>query len=58
MLIIITLAYAAMRKKEHAATSPLNKAELYLKYWNLMYLGRSAVFAPQAFHFEMEVFQD
>ena len=32
MVIIITLAYAAMHKKEHAATSPLNKAELYLKY--------------------------
>jgi len=32
MVIIITLAYAAMRKKEHTATSPLNKAELYLKY--------------------------
>lgn len=27
MVIIITLAYAAMHKKEHAATSPLNKAE-------------------------------
>lgn len=32
MLIIITLAYAAMRKKEHVASSPFNKAELYLKY--------------------------
>ncbi|NUN98987.1 MAG: hypothetical protein HUU01_00065 [Saprospiraceae bacterium] len=32
MLIIITLAYAAMRKKEHTASSPFNKAELYLKY--------------------------
>lgn len=32
MLIIITLAYAAMRKKDHAAMGPFNKAELYLKY--------------------------
>jgi len=32
LLIIITLAYASVRKKAHNAQSPLNKAELYLKY--------------------------
>ncbi len=32
MLIIITLAYAAMRKKERVDMGPVNKAELYLKY--------------------------
>lgn len=32
MLIIITLAYGAMRKKERVESGPVNKAELYLKY--------------------------